>query len=160
MFYGNTLNEYQNNTDLKIHNTDLKKSTPKIKKSPPFSGNVLVPSARDRDSDARRKWFICGEASGTFLGARDLNARGANLSSRGDGQGATGTAWIVHNVLLKLQACRDGAFGWWRQLACIWHWWLQSVEVMSRGTRKIVTIANYCHFLPRIIYINAENKTT
>lgn len=27
----------------------------------------------------------------------------------GDGQGVAGTARIVHNILLKLQACRDGA---------------------------------------------------
>lgn len=54
---------------------------------------------------------------GALLGSARFERAKRKPVFRGDGQGAAGTVWIVHNVLLKLQACRDEAFGrWWPEL--------------------------------------------
>lgn len=78
-----------------------------------FSGNVRVLLATGPwFRRATRVIYLRNGERGASRSARFKYAKREPVFG-GDGQGVAGTARIVHNVLLKLQACRDGAFGRW-----------------------------------------------
>lgn len=105
---------------------DLTEPAPKIKKSPHFLATSACCSLRDRDSDARQEWFICGMANGALLGAHDLNTRNASLSSgvtdrvsRGQRGSFTMSCWNYRHAVTEHSA--DGAA---EATTCIRQRWL------------------------------------